>query len=87
MFSFTDDELITRVVDAATEAWSTGSPSFAHRLNLTTTSSKNDEDRILDGAIAGVLSVGWTLHSAAPYIQTIGPNHEMVLLVFVRPQT
>jgi hypothetical protein len=84
LFSFSDEEIAAKAVEAAETAWAAGDTLFAHQLQMGV-GSKNDDNRLMNLTLNGIASVGWKLHSAAPYINTIGPNLEMVLVTFTRP--
>lgn len=83
LFSFSDQELAAAAIDEAETAWSEGRRFFAHRLS-SGVGSKNDAGKLLNLAINGIAELGWELHSLTPYINTIGPNNEVVLLAFER---
>lgn len=84
LFSFSDEELSDQAIDAARSAWEEGLRFFAYRLR-SGVGGKNDPDRLLTLTLNGVAGIGWRLHSATPFINTIGPNAEVVLLTFERP--
>lgn len=83
LFSFTDHELADKAIDAARIAMDGGQRFFAYRLTPGV-GAKNDADTLLNYAINGIAELGWELHSLTPFINTIGPNNEVVLLTFER---
>lgn len=83
-FSFTDQELADKVVEAARLTWEAGYNHFVHEIR-NGLGSKNDFSRLLTLAVDGVAGVGWRLHSVVPYINTVGPNNKEALLTFERP--
>lgn len=80
LFSFTDQELAAEAVEKARAA---EGRYFSCRLR-TGVGSKNDADALLNLAINGIAEQGWDLRSVTPFINTIGPNNEVVLLTFER---
>lgn len=84
LFSYSDQELSERAISAAQSAWDDQRRVFACRLR-NGVGSKNDPDVLLNLAVNGIVAIGWELHSLTPFINTIGPNNETVLLTFQRP--
>lgn len=85
LFSFSDQELADKAVEAARVAWGEGRRLFVHKLSMGI-GSKNDPGTLLTLPINGIADLGWELHSLTPYINSIGPNSEVVLLTFERPR-
>ena len=86
LFSFSDHEIAGKAIDAAQAAWDAGQQLFGHQLTMGV-GAKNDDDQLLNLALDGIARIGWELHTVAPYIDTIGPNREVALLVFRRPSS
>lgn len=83
LFSFSDQELAEKAIGVARTAMAQGQRFFAYRISPGI-GSKNDADVLLNLAINGIAELGWELHSLTPFINTIGPNNEVVLLTFER---
>ena len=86
LFSRSDQELADEAIDAARTAWDEGRHVFVYKLR-TGVGSRNDTGNVLTLATNGIVDLGWNLHSLIPYINTIGPNNEEVLLTFERDAT
>lgn len=83
LFSFSDQELADQAIETARSATDGDGRFFAYRVR-SGVGLKNDPDVLLSAVINGVTGLGWQLHSVVPYINTIGPNNEVTLVVFER---
>jgi hypothetical protein len=83
LFSFSDEELAEKAVEAGRVAWDGDLSVFAHKIRAGI-SSKNDVSHTVSLALSGIANLGWRLHSVTPLINTIGPNNEEVWMIFER---
>jgi 3-deoxy-D-arabino-heptulosonate 7-phosphate (DAHP) synthase len=83
LLTYSDEQLAADALAAARAAMDAGHRFFAYRL-FSGVGSKNNADALLNVTLNGAAEIGWRLHSVTPYIQTIGPNRDVVLLTFER---
>lgn len=71
---------VGELLDRGSAAWNAGRPSFVWRQDAT---GMLDQETVND-AIDGLLEIGWRLEHTALSLNTIGPNTEVGLFVFLR---
>lgn len=74
-------EQIAEAVERAQAAWD--SDQLVHVYAPAALSALEFEG--VEEALGAMLKMGWSLHSSAIGMQTVGPNHQQAVFVLIRP--
>lgn len=72
---------VTSAVEAARASWDAGRRAHVY---IASALARLEADGVSE-ALDAIMGIGWTLHSSAIGMSTVGPNSQQTMFVFVRP--